>query len=311
MRRLTTFTVLIFICASISACRDRVISGSGTQSPTATETRERVDASAAASLKQEITALKSEIALAETESNKYSGGLVKALIESRVQTLKQTLAMLEQRDRAWTFGLRVRYTIDGKPFLLPGDVKAQLPDIERELQDIRTRIATQQQEVAKYSGGLVYALALSTLETMKQTDAMVDQRRLAVKYELPQYLPFNQALSTNAPSIPSAPLSAAPTPNSAGDDWEIVSIASRPGESNNSWTRFAWKLTLRNKSTTRQGFDVTIEFRDTDGFPVDSARAYDLVVPANAEETFTGEKLINASEVGRVRSTAAKVKKSS
>jgi hypothetical protein len=315
MHRTVTFTALILGCWAITAgCRENhTDSQLNAQNPTAGGPREAVDSAAAASLKQEITAVRSEIADAEAESSKYSGGLVKALVESRSQTLKQTLAMLEQRDRAWTFGLHLRYTMDGKPFVLPSGAKEQLPEVERELQNVRARVEAQRQEVGKYSGGLVYALALSTLETMKQTEAMVDQRRLAIKYELPQYLAFQQPASvpSTASVAPGVVPGAPPATVSTGEDWEIVAIASRPGESNSSWTRFAWKLILRNRSATTQKLDATIEFRDADGFPVDSAQAYDLVVRPSGEETFTGEKLITASEVSRIRSTVAKVKKSS
>jgi hypothetical protein len=97
--------------------------------------------------------------------------------------------------------------------------------------------------------------------------------------------------------------------SSQASDWEVTSVASRPGESNRTWTRFAWKLSVANRSPSPQRFEAEIEFRDSDGFPVDTDRAYNLVVSANAEETFTGEKLIDASQVSRVSKTAAKVRK--
>jgi hypothetical protein len=274
------------------------------------EESEPVNPAVAVSLREEIKNVHAQIVEAESESARYTAGLVKALIESRLQTLKQTLAMLEQRDKAWTFGLRLRYTVDGKPFSLPPGIQAQLPEVERELRDIASQIESQQREVARYSGGLVHAMGLSTLATMKQTEAMLNQRRLAIRFELPQYLAFNRQESpTTQPTVPSPTAPAAPQPATTGDDWEIVSVASRPGESNSSWTRFAWKLTIRNRSAYPQKFDATIEFRDGDGFSVDSDNEYDLVVPAGTQETFTGEKLINASQVGRIATTAAKVKK--
>ena len=143
-------------------------------------------------LKSEIASLQSQIRDAEAEDARYSGGLIKALIGSREQTLKQTLAMLEQRDKAWTFGLRLSYTIDGKPFAVPAGATEQLPDIDRELTDLDAKIEAQKLEVDRYSGGFVHAMALSTLETLKQTQAMLNQRRLAIQYELPQYLAFQR-----------------------------------------------------------------------------------------------------------------------
>lgn len=304
---------------SLAACSDKPLPKATSDTAAAKSTKtnvtvkeesEPVDPAVALSLREEIKNVRAQIVEAEAESARYTGGLVKALIESRLQTLKQTLAMLEQRDKAWTFGLRLRYTVDGKPFSLPPGIEAQLPEVERELRDIASQIASQQQEVSRYSGGLVHAMALSTLATMKQTEAMLNQRSVAIRFELPQYVAFNRQESpATQPIVPSSTAPAAPQPATTGDDWEIVSVASRPGESNSSWTRFAWKLTMRNKSSYPQKFDATIEFRDGEGFPVDSDNEYNLVIPAGAQETFTGEKLINASQVGRIATTAAKVKK--
>ena len=304
----------IAVALTIVACGQR--EPLTTTQPTTTgsiPTESPLDPAAASSLKAEIAELRSQITATEAESAQYSGGLVKALIESRLQTLRQTLAMLEQRDKAFTFGLRLRYTVDGKPFELPSDIKQQLPELEQELRENESRIRDQEQEVAKYSGGLVQALSLSTLATMKQTQAMLNQRRLAIRYELPQYLAFpvphadSAATQTNtvAPTISSGTLQ----PPASADDWEIVEVASRPGETNSSWTRFSWKLTLRNRSSLAQRFDATVEFRDQDGFPVDHDDEYNLALPAFGQETFTGEKLIAADQVNRIFTTAAKVKK--
>jgi hypothetical protein len=46
------------------------------------------------------------ISVARSENTKYSGGLVKALIDSRIATLEQTKAMLEQQARAYMFSIK-------------------------------------------------------------------------------------------------------------------------------------------------------------------------------------------------------------
>ena len=143
-----------------------------------------------ASIRTEIENLDKEILTAEKENEKYTGGLVKALINSQTETLKQTRAMLRQRKDSWLYGININYTVDGKPFVLPDGAKALLPDIEREIAENKEKITSQQAVADQYSGGLVQALSISTLETMRQTQAMLEQRRLAIKYELPQYLSF-------------------------------------------------------------------------------------------------------------------------
>lgn len=233
----------IAVCLMFLGCRRNEPTAAGTTATNANKTSSVVDDDepqsslvdpvAVASLKTEIKNARSQIAAAESESARYSGGLVKALVESRVQTLKQTLVMLEQRDKAWTFGLRLSYTVDGKAFALPPGVKDQLPQVEDELRQLSTKIDAQTREASRYSGGLIHALSLSTLETMKQTEAMLNQRRLAIRYELPQYLAFQgaPAAPTESPNAPSASSSSGRAP---AEDWEIVSVASRPGESNSS-----------------------------------------------------------------------------
>jgi len=62
--------------------------------------------------------------------------------------------------------------------------------------------------------------------------------------------------------------------------------------------RFAWRLTIRNKDAVPHQLQARIEFQDHDGFVVDEDDEYGLTVPANAEDTFTGFKLITAQSAG-------------
>ena len=80
-------------------------------------------------------------------------------------------------------------------------------------------------------------------------------------------------------------------------------------ESNSSWSKFAWKLTLRNNADSPQAYDMVIEFRDKDGFVVDDDREYGLTVQANSERTFTGYVLVDAGVVGNVAKVGAKGRK--
>src|SRR5205085_4783905 len=93
-----------------------------------------------ASVKTEMGNLDAEIAAAEKANEEYTGGLVKALITSRIEILKQSRAMLQQRDKAWTFGIRMNYAVDGKAFVLPEGAKQLLPEIEHELAENKAKI---------------------------------------------------------------------------------------------------------------------------------------------------------------------------
>jgi len=151
----------------------------------------RVDCQKVATIEVEIANIDKELAAADKENAKYSGGLIKALIESQIETLKQTRTMLQQKKNSWSYGINTTYTIDGKPFVLPVGAKDLLPNLEREIAENKDKIRQQQAVADQYSGGLVQALSVSTLETMRQTQAMLEQRQLAIKYELPQYLSFH------------------------------------------------------------------------------------------------------------------------
>ncbi len=242
-----------------------------------------------------IATTDTEIAAAEEESAKYSGGLVKTLIELRLATLKQTRAMLDQRLQSDSYDIVVTYTVDGHPFVAP-DV--DLAALETEIGLTKAKIVEQQAHADRYSGGLVRAMAVSTVATTSQTLAMLEQRTLAAKYGLPQYV---GAAGSTAPETSPTP-AAAPSKKAL----EITDIDARVTESNSTWSKFAWKLTVRNRSDSPQRLDATIEFQDKDGFVVDDDRERGLVVPANDEATFTGYTLVDADVAGTVSRTVAK-----
>ena len=261
-------------------------------------------------VKTEIATVDAQIAEAEAENAKYAGGLVKALIESRLATLKQTRALLAQRATAGDLNVLVRYTANGKAFTLPEGAAAELTAVEAEIEAMKTKIAAGEAEAARYSGGLVLAMTLSTVATMRQSYAMLDQKRVALKYGLPQFIGF--AESNNAAAIPptASPVPAPSVSVAQPDqvrDWEIVSVDSKVTESNNTYWKYAWKLTMRNKGAAPHAFKATIEFQDKDGFIVDTSDSDTFVVQPNADETATGYALIRTPGASNVARTLAKV----
>jgi hypothetical protein len=145
-------------------------------------------------LDSELKAIDAAIAEAEAETAKYSGGLVKSLTDLRIATLKQTRGMVAQRANASTYNVTLRYTVDGKPFALPPDAATDLAAIDREIAQTKQQVETQQAEADRYSGGLVQAMSLATVATTRQTLAMLEQKRLALKYGLPQFIGFASML---------------------------------------------------------------------------------------------------------------------
>src|SRR6266542_444335 len=127
--------------------------------------------------------------------------------------------MLQQRLKASMFGISIKYTVDGKPFVVPAPAKELLASVERELADNLVKIHAQEVETARYSGGLVQAMSMSTLATMRQTQAMLDQKRLALKYGLPQYVGFAKQADPQANSPVASP-SKTRSSSSDAKDWK-------------------------------------------------------------------------------------------
>jgi len=82
---------------------------------------------------------------------------------------------------------------------------------------------------------------------------------------------------------------------------------SRVMETNDTWWKYAWRLTITNTGSTPRTVAPTVEFQDADGFPVDSARGEITTIAPGGEQTITGSALITASVAGRVAKLNAKL----
>jgi hypothetical protein len=80
-----------------------------------------------ASLNSDLVLVKAQIEDAHLQDEKFSGGVIKALIQLRRNTLQQTEALLEQKKtallrRVWTY-----YTIDGHPITVASKARKIRP----------------------------------------------------------------------------------------------------------------------------------------------------------------------------------------
>ena len=130
-------------------------------------------------LRSELEGVRKEVAAAQTEVSKYAGGLVQSLLLTRIEILKTTEALIQQRVQA----------IEGKaPVSIQTLASKEDPDRAEKLaseidkQEVRLREA--EIEAGKYSGGLIHAIALSTVATQAQTLAMLRQQFLVSKLGL-------------------------------------------------------------------------------------------------------------------------------
>jgi len=255
-------------------------------------------------LRADLEGLRRDISAARVESDTYAGGLIKTLIETRIGILSTTEALIEQRIHGLESGAPVDIRIAATE---PDTVRAR--SLLREIGDLTADIEDSRREANRYSGGLVHAMAMSTVATQEQTLAMLEQAYLSSKYGLSFAIaPASEGTMASLPVESHAPVASRPTSSpEPAKTFEIIDVDSRVTESNSTWSKFAWKLTVKNLTGSAIALNATIEFKDADGFVVDDDTEYGLGLQPHEERTFTGYDLIDASVARSVAQIGAKV----
>jgi hypothetical protein len=178
-RPTTTMVVLCLIlsCSSPSVCE------------------ESADESLVQGLEADLASVMAEISAAEKKSAQYEGGLIKALIEARIETLKNTEALLQQRILTIENGVPTTIQI---PVTKPDAARAK--DLAAEIESKTREMQAAQREADQYTGGLVRSMKLSTVATHEQTLAMLEQEHLRAKYGLALVSTPGRGDSTSAPA---------------------------------------------------------------------------------------------------------------
>lgn len=140
------------------------------------------DLARAAAIRADIAGIERQIADAQIENDKLSGGLIKVLIESRIAQMKYTVSLLQTRQKALEIGARpVMLEVSA----IPVD-DALVAKLDKDIEEVRSNIALSDAKASQYSGGLIRAQILSTSATMGETLALLERRRLTAKYGLAQ-----------------------------------------------------------------------------------------------------------------------------
>jgi len=207
MKSLRPFTLLLALFILSPACR---------RGPSP-EDVQRI-----AALKTELEAVRTEVTEAEKKNASLTGGLVKALVEARLEILKTTEALIQQRIHALEAGAKISVEVPGT---VPNEELAAR--LAQEIETQLVELSKARAEADKYSGGLVAAMKQATVATQEQTLAMLRQRYLAAKYGLSTIaLPAaaggasEQEMPSPSPSIPPPTSVAVPAEVSA----EILSV---------------------------------------------------------------------------------------
>lgn len=156
-------------------------------------------------IEKDIALLDKEIEATSAIVQDYSGGLLAILANVRLETLKTTKSMLEQKKSGIKRFIPVSYSVDGKKYSPPENKHELLQNLEKDLKDLRVDLAEAESESAQYGGGLLGVLSLTKVITVKNSIAFLEQKRLLLIHDIPYYsiLPdINKADETDFKSTP-------------------------------------------------------------------------------------------------------------
>jgi hypothetical protein len=132
-------------------------------------------------------AINSQLKEAQTEAAKYSGGAIKALLDLRIEILRNTLAMLDQKRSSYVRLITLRFTVDGR--LISAASDAQLREIEEEIKQVESKVAEAKREVSRYTGGLLQGLSLMKVATEEVSASTLRWKFYSAKYGIPLQIP--------------------------------------------------------------------------------------------------------------------------
>jgi hypothetical protein len=148
----------------------------------------------------DLDQVRNQIKQASMESEKYASGLLKSLIELRRETLQNTQAMLEQKKASLVRRISLDFLINGKELRPATD--EELRDISDKIRDAEEKLAQSQKNAARYTGGLVQAMAMMTAETDQLAVSQLRLKYYAAKYGLPAFLPPPDTLTKEPQPAP-------------------------------------------------------------------------------------------------------------
>lgn len=245
-------------------------------------------------LQSERVAVQAEIATASRDDAKYAGGLIKSLIAVRLEVLKTTDALLQQRIHALE-GNATTETVVKQSASDPVRAKALTAEIGVQ----QAKLAESRAQSDRYSGGLVKALAETTVATASNTLALLEQERLKAEYGLvlPDTPPATGTKSTTSADTRPTPGASPPIP-SAAECLKIETFDSSVLSSNNTFTEVAWKADVSNSCA--EPFDVRVVFKlyDKDEFELDSD-SESLHVASSSTGKARGKMLVSPPEKAR------------
>jgi hypothetical protein len=130
-------------------------------------------------LDQDIAEIDNQIQETEDERKQFGDGAIQNIFQVRLEILKTSRAMLEQKRLSLLRRIDLTYTVAGSSPIPDEERIAALSADRREAVTERDR---HRAEADRYIGGLIQSLALMTVATSEMTIAQVDLALLAEKY---------------------------------------------------------------------------------------------------------------------------------
>jgi hypothetical protein len=138
-------------------------------------------------LDDDLDQVRNQIKQASTESENYTSGLLKALIELRKGTLQNTQAMLEQKKVSLLRRIKLDFQISGRELRPATD--DELHNITENIRQAEQKLAQSEKNAAQYTGGLAQAMAMMTVETDQLALSQLRLKYYAAKYGLASSFP--------------------------------------------------------------------------------------------------------------------------
>jgi hypothetical protein len=145
------------------------------------------------------SALASDISTTQAEGDKYASGLIKSLIEVRLATERNTLAMLDQKRASLIRRIALSYHIDGQAIHEASDQELNL--ILDDLSQAEKKAAASKLEAERYTGGLLQSIALMKAETDNMSVSQLRLKFYSAKHGIPMSL-LDLAESSKTPAKP-------------------------------------------------------------------------------------------------------------
>lgn len=142
-------------------------------------------------LDADISAIEIEIKEAEAAALQYQKGIL-MMAKIRIETLKTTRAMLQQKRASLIRGIDLSYTVDGAKRAAPDPTR--LSEIQRDLeaQTGQTKLIEQQ---AQGSGGMIRLMAQLQFMVEQMKTSMLQLEYYTAKYDIPFTRAINEAAS--------------------------------------------------------------------------------------------------------------------